>query len=70
MKGSQSFSKWREALSARCGIQFTPEYARQRIAGLGNPAERSTAEFVKCYGEAYLRQVIAWFEQTTREGGR
>lgn len=70
MKGFHTFSEWREALTVRCGIRLTPEYARERIAALRNPADRSTAEFVKCYGEAYLRQVIAWFEQAAREEAR
>ena len=70
MKGFRSFSEWRKALTVRCGIRLTPEYARQRIGALQNPADRSTAEFVKCYGEPYLRQVIAWFEQAERKEAR
>lgn len=63
----QSYSEWREALTVRCGIHLTPDYARERINALKNPSDRSTAEFIKCYGESYLRQVIAWFERAERE---
>lgn len=64
-----TYKEWREALTVRCGIRLTPEYARERIAALQNDADRSTAEFVKFYGEDYRRQVIAWFSQAEREGG-
>lgn len=70
MKGFQSFSEWREARSGRCGMRLTPEYARQRIAALRNPAEHSVAEFVKDYGGAYLPQLISWFEPAAREQAR
>lgn len=65
----QSYSEWREALTVRCGIRLTPDYARERIAALKNPSDRSTADFIKCYGEGYLKQVVAWFERAEREGG-
>jgi len=70
MKGFQTFSEWRHALTVRCGIHLTPEYARERIAALENPKDRHTAEFVKCYGDSYRLQVIAWFEQATAENAQ
>jgi len=70
MKGFLTFFGWREALTERYGIRLTPGYARERIAALGNPPGRSTAEFAKCYGNANLGQVIAWCEKATREEAR
>lgn len=64
-----TYAEWRDALQVRCGIRMTAEYARERIAALQNDAKRSTAEFVRCYGEAYRQQVIDWFKQAEREGG-
>lgn len=62
-----SYPEWRDALTMRCGIRLTPEYARERIAALESNSDRSTTEFVKCYGEGYRRQVIAWFKRAERE---
>lgn len=61
-----SFAEWRQALTERCKINLTPEYARTRITALQDPSDRSTQEFTSLYGEAYLRQVIRWFEQAER----
>ncbi len=61
-----SYPEWRDALTVRCGIRLTPEYSRERIAALENNSDRHTTEFVKCYGEAYRKQVIAWFKQAER----
>ncbi len=63
-----SYDEWREALTVRCGIALTVAYAQERVAALKNPADRATGEFTRFYGEAYLRQVIAWFERAAREG--
>lgn len=63
----QSYSEWRTALTVRCGIRLTPEYARERITALQDPADRSTCEFVKFYGEAYRQQVIEWFAKAAGE---
>jgi hypothetical protein len=63
-----SYEQWREAYGARCGIKLTPEYCRERIRALNDPNEPSTAEFVKCYGKDYLRQVVQWFERAEQTG--
>ncbi len=62
----ESYSEWRKAITERCGIKLSPEYARERIAALQNPADKSTGEFVKCYGDPYRQQVIDWFERAAR----
>lgn len=62
----QSYDEWREALTVRCKIDLTPTYARTRITALRDPSNKSTQDFTATYGEAYLRQVIAWFEQAER----
>ena len=59
----QSYEEWRYALTTRCKIQLTPEYARSRISALNNTDDPQTREFTATYGEAYLKQVIQWFEQ-------
>ncbi|MEM8885650.1 MAG: hypothetical protein AAGD14_16415 [Planctomycetota bacterium] len=61
-----SYDEWRRALTERCGIKLTPDYARTRIAALQSGSDRTTQEFVAKYGEAYRQQVIRWFEQAER----
>jgi len=63
----KSYGEWREALTERCNIKLTPDYARSRISALRDTGDRSTREFTAKYGEAYLQQVIQWFEQAERE---
>lgn len=63
-----TYCEWREALTVRCGIPLTREYARERIAALKNRQDRATGEFVKLYGEEYRKQVMTWFEKAEREG--
>ncbi len=63
-----TYSEWRDALTRRCGIALTASYAEERLAALQNPTNPTTAEFVRCYGDAYRRQVIAWFQRAAQEG--
>ncbi|MEO1035851.1 MAG: hypothetical protein AAFX44_09860 [Pseudomonadota bacterium] len=63
----QSYAEWRQALTERCGINLTPDYARSRISALQDPKNPSTKEFTATYGQAYLQQVIQWFEQAERD---
>lgn len=60
----QNYQQWREALTVRCKINLTPEYAQERIASLENAADPHTKEFKQKYGDEYLQQVIAWFKQS------
>ncbi|MGD1955774.1 MAG: hypothetical protein ACFBZ9_11180 [Sphingomonadales bacterium] len=62
----QSYQEWREALTVRCKIDLTPDYARSRIAALRDPSDKATQDFAATYGDAYLQQVIQWFEQAER----
>lgn len=62
----ETFAEWRDALTRRCGIELTPAYARQRLAALRDPADPTTREFTAKYGQAYLDQVVAWFERAAR----
>ncbi len=64
----QSYTEWRHALTARCRINLTPEYARTRLKALRNPSDPLTRDFTAKYGNAYLEQVIQWFEQAEKDG--
>lgn len=62
----KDYQEWRHALTERCKIDLTPEYARARILALQDLSDRSTQEFKAKYGDAYLQQVIQWFEQAEK----
>jgi hypothetical protein len=62
-----SYSEWRNALTIRCGIALTPDYALARIEALENPGDASTREFTRCYGEPYRCQVVEWFRRAASE---
>lgn len=62
-----TYDDWRQALTVQCGIELTATYAQERVLALQNVQDRTTKEFTAHYGEAYLRQVIAWFERAARE---
>ncbi len=62
-----TYAEWRQALTERCGISLTSAYARERLQALRDISDSTTAEFTRKYGEAYLQQVIRWFEQSIKE---
>ena len=47
----RSYSEWRECITVRCGILFTPTFIAERLHSLMNPEEPKTREFVDKYGE-------------------
>lgn len=63
----KDYAEWRHALTERCNIALTPDYARERITALNDAKNRTTQEFKTKYGDAYLQQVIQWFEQAASE---
>jgi hypothetical protein len=62
-----TYGEWKDALTIRCGIPLTREYASERLKALENAADPATADFVRCYGENYRRQVATWFQRAAGE---
>ena len=63
----ENYADWHQTITELCKTDLTPEYARSRITALQDSKDRSTQEFVSKYGEAYLHQVIQWYEQAERQ---
>jgi hypothetical protein len=63
----QNFDEWRHCITVECGIPLTPEYVQERLATWRDGSCEETRRFRKRYGDAYLQQVIGWFEQAERE---
>ena len=62
----ETYEEWHEAITERCGLTLTKNYCEERILALSDPKDASTRDFVRLYGESYLRKVISWFR---RAGG-
>jgi len=62
-----NYQEWRTAITGPCGLTLSREYCRERIDALADPTIPSTKAFLKAYGQNYLDQVSAWFQQAERE---
>ncbi len=62
-----SYAEWRRCIEHDCRQPLTAGFIAARLAALRDPADPHTRDFVRLYGEAHLRSVLAWFEQAARE---
>lgn len=62
-----SYAEFCYLITQRCGTALTRAYCQERIAALKDSSIPATSDFVKAYGEPHCRQVIAWYEQASRE---
>lgn len=63
----QSYESWRYCIEHKCGLRLTRDYLQQRIGVLTDPQQEETLRFTRTYGNAYLAQVVAWFERAAAE---
>lgn len=64
----ETYEEWHEAITQRSGLTLTKTYCEERIRALSDPKDASTRDFVRLYGEGYLRKVISWFERAAGTG--
>ncbi|MBG7607342.1 MAG: hypothetical protein N2A42_00545 [Luteolibacter sp.] len=62
-----NYFEWHSAITGPCGLTLSRSYCQERIAALADPKNPSTRSFVETYGETYLEQVSAWFQQAKTE---
>ena len=60
----KSYNEWHSAITGRCNLKLTREFTNSRIAALQDTNDPHTREFATKYGEAYLQQVIQWYQQS------
>ena len=63
----ETYEQWRHCITVDCDIKLTPTFITQRLSIWRNPKAEETERFSSLYGEAYLREVIGWFERAERE---
>jgi hypothetical protein len=56
----RSYPQWRHCIEVDCGIALKPDFITARLAALTGTADEPQ-RFARLYGEAHLRNVIAWF---------
>lgn len=59
----QTFESWKHCITVNCSIRLTTEFIDQRIFELKGPKNEHTIQFERLYGKAYLKNILAWFEQ-------
>ncbi len=62
-----SYPAWRQCIEIDCGIPLTERFIRERISALHDPGDFRTEQFIRCYGQAHLGLVRAWFAQALGE---
>lgn len=55
-----TFEAWVHCITVTCKIALTPEFARQRIAALGDVKSAEAIKFVQLYGESHRARVVEW----------
>jgi len=58
-----TYEEWVHCITVRCKVALTPEFARQRIATLGDPRSAEAVKFVQLYGEPHRARVVEWYRR-------
>lgn len=58
-----SYEQWHHCITVECGIKLTPDYVAERLTVWRQENLEETKRFRHFYGDAYLRQVVSWFER-------
>ena len=61
------YASWRYCIETKCGLALTSEFLDSRIAVLGDPQHEESQRFASLYGEAYRKQILAWFQRAAGE---
>ncbi len=62
-----SYEDWKRCIVEDCRIPLTAAFVEQRLTALADRSDWTTQRFLEVWGEAHLRQVVAWFERARRE---
>ena len=60
-----TYEEWVHCITEKGKIPLTPEFARQRIASLGDANSPEATQFARLYGEAHRAQIVAWFRRVS-----
>jgi hypothetical protein len=61
-----SYEEWRHCIQVICRVPLTVPYVQERLQALGDPAQHTTAQFLRHYGPEHLQRVQAWFAEAGR----
>jgi len=63
----RNFIEWKKCITVDCKIGLTRDFIANRLAVYGDTQHEETKRFAALYGQAYLRNIIGWFEQAMQE---
>ncbi len=63
-----TYEAWRYCIEHQCNIPLTHGYMKERLAALSDPSNFHTQQFIRCWGQAHLQQVIDWFKLAMKNG--
>lgn len=58
-----TYDQWVHCITVKCRIPLTAEFARARIAILGNATSPESVRFVRLYGESHRERVLEWYQR-------
>lgn len=61
-----TYEEWRHCIQVICRIPLTEVFVHERLQALDDPAQHTTAQFLRHYGEPHRMRVRAWFAEAGR----
>lgn len=58
-----TYEQWFHCITVKCKTALTPEFARQRIAALGDVKLPKAVKFARLYGDAHRVRVAEWYRR-------
>ncbi len=58
-----TYDEWFHCITVKCRVRLTPEFARERIAALGNVESPEAVRFAKIYGQTHRERVVEWYQR-------
>lgn len=62
-----TYKEWKDCITTRCGIPLTKSYIDGRLSETRDDGHPKTIEFMRLYGEPYIKQVMVWFDRAREE---
>lgn len=59
----KTFNDWKDCIVNDCKINFTKEFAAQRLSVYQDNKKTETQKFISLYGEQHLQNIINWLEK-------
>jgi len=58
-----TYEDWVHCITVKAGIELTPEFARERIAAIGDRRSAESMRFIRLYGESHWTRIVQWYRR-------